>query len=244
MNEQHNEPIKDQLLDRIKKGEVVMRPKFHFTLKVLATALVAFAVLVISVFIFNFILFSIRINHHDTLLSFGVDGLVAFLFFFPWLLLLVDILLIALLEWLLRQFRFGYTIPVLYLLAGIVVMTAVTGFALDRGTPFNDRMIERARHLPAPVGDFYDGARKPWRKGSGLCHCEIVSIDENRLIASDLRKGTTTLQVVLPFDDDRATTTGLKVGDVVLIAGREKEGTLYAFGIHKLDDEELPRIRD
>lgn len=236
MNEEHKQPLKQQILENIRSGKVSMRPKLHFTLTVLATVFVSVAVLAVSVFIFNFILFSIRINHHDTLLEFGSNGLVAFLFFFPWLLLVIDIALIALLEWLLRRFKFGYKIPVLYLLLAIIAVTGVTGLALDRGTSFNERMIERTHRLPPPVGQFYDGARKPWKKGSGFCHCEILSIDANTMIVSDLRKGTTTLTVVFPMQDDRATTTDLDVGDVILIAGKEKDGTIHAFGVRKLSD--------
>lgn len=236
MNDDQKQPLKQKILQGIQSGEFLMRPKLHFTLRVLATIVVSLAVLAISVFIFNFILFSLRINHHDTLLEFGTDGLVAFLFFFPWLLLIIDIALIALLEWLLRQFRFGYKLPVLYLLLGIIALTGVTGVALDRGTSFNDRMVERTHRLPPPMGQFYEGVRKPWKKGSGFCHCEIVAIDGSTMIVSDLRKGTTTLTVVFPKHDERATTTDLKVGDVILIAGKEKEGTIYAFGVRKIED--------
>ena len=54
--------MKDELLAKIKAGEVTMRPKIHFTIKAVALVAVAFAVLVISILIFNFIFFSIRIS--------------------------------------------------------------------------------------------------------------------------------------------------------------------------------------
>lgn len=235
MNEhEQKKPIKERILAGIHAGDVVMRPRFHFTLKIAALVAVAFGVLIVSIFIFNFILFSIRINSHDTLLEFGFDGLLAFLLFFPWFLLALDIALIALLEWMIRRFRIGYTIPVLYLLALVAVVTIGTGLALDRGTDFNDRMLEKSHRLPKPFGAFYEGARYHPKPGSGICKCEILSIEGNTLVVEDLRSGTTTLVVTLPWSDMRATTTGLQIGDIVLIAGSEKGGVIEAYGVRKV----------
>lgn len=151
--------LKEKILQEIRSGQVQMRPRFHFILQVAALALLAFVVLVISVFIFNFIIFSIRINHVDTLLGFGPRGWGAFVHFFPWDWLLVDILLIAVLEWLLRTFRFGTKIPALYLLAGLLAVTLVAGAAIDRGTPFNDDLRQMHAGLPPPLRDLYGHVR-------------------------------------------------------------------------------------
>jgi len=151
--------LKEKILSDIRSGQVHMRPRFYFVLQVAALALLAFVVLVISVFIFNFILFSIRINHVDTLLGFGPRGWGAFIQFFPWTWLLVDILLIAVLEWLLRTFRFGTKIPALYLLGALVAVTLVAGLAIDKGTPLNDDLLQRHAGLPPPFGDLYSHVR-------------------------------------------------------------------------------------
>lgn len=236
--------IKDRILKGIQSGEVAMRPKIHFTLKIAALMAVTFSVLVITVFIFNFISFSLRVSDHDTLLQFGSEGVLAFLYFFPWLLLGIDLALIALLEWMVRRFRFGYTTPALYLLAGLIVSTVAAGFVIDRGTPFNDRMLEGSRHLPSPIGEFYEGAHRPHSRGSGICRCEILSIDSNHLILEDARNGTTTIIVTLPMNDPRATTTLLQVGDIVFVAGREVNGEIRAFGVRKVEGAHPLRVED
>lgn len=233
-NENKNLNLKDRLLKDIRSGDVAMRPKFYFTLKVAALVVGVLAAVVITVFIFNFILFTIRINSQDALLGFGPRGWEAFMRFFPWHLLVLDIALVVGLQWLLRQFKFGYKIPVLYLLAGLLVAAIAAGFVLDRGTPINDRLYEmRGRGLPPPLGNFYDRARRPPPPGSGVCRCAIVSIEGNTLVVEDTRNGTTTLKVVLPMDNPRATTTNLKVGDTVFIAGEEENGVIRAFGVRK-----------
>lgn len=233
-NHTQHENIKESVLRKIRAGHLTQRPQLYFTLKVAATVLVALAVLLLSVFIFNFILFGIRINSHDTLLGFGPRGLEAFLLLFPWPLFLLDILLVGALERLVRKFRFGYKMPVLYLLLALVGATVAAAAVIDRGTDLNDRLLHRAdRHELFLVGDFFEGARRPM-PGSGVCICSIKAIDGSTLTVTDTRSGTTTeLTVLLPQDDPRATTTGLKVGDVVFIAGDADDNVIRAFGVRK-----------
>lgn len=230
--------MRERILEKIDSQELSMRPKIYFTLKVAALVLVALAVLAISIFIFNFILFSVRINSHDSLLGFGPRGIEAFLLFFPWVWLAFDIALISLLEWLLRGFRFGYKIPVLYLLLFIFVITTFTALAIDRGTDVNDRLLRRADRHELPFGgEFFEGARRPM-PGSGVCICTITAIKGNVLSVLDTRNGSSTsLTVVLPLNDPRATTTLLIVGDTVFIAGDVEKGMIRAFGVRKVSPE-------
>ncbi|HVV15065.1 MAG TPA: hypothetical protein VHD55_01530 [Candidatus Paceibacterota bacterium] len=234
-NEKHD-TMQEAVLRRIRADELSMRPRAYFALKMAAIMLVALAALLISVFIFNFILFGIRINSHDSLLGFGPRGIGAFLYFFPWNLLLIDVGLVLLLQWMLRWFRFGYKTPVLYLLLGILAATAAAAVLIDRGTDFNDRLLHRAdRHELYFFGDFFEGARRPM-PGSGVCKCTITAIAGSMLTVEDAR-GTTTrqLSILIPAGSPRATTTGLAVGDVVFIAGDADEGgVIRAFGVRKL----------
>lgn len=79
----------------------------------------------------------------------------------------------------------------------------------------------------------YGHAHRPPPPGSGICRCTILTIEGNELTVQDTRSATTSLRVILPEDDRHATTTDLEVGDVVFIAGEEKDGVIYAFGVHR-----------
>ena len=233
MNEEkHPSHIRDQILKDIRSGDVQMTPRAYFTLKILALGALALGVLVTTIFIFNFISFSVRVNHHEALLGFGPRGYLSFANVFPWHLLILDLLLVILLEWLIRKFKMGYNIPVLYLLGALIFGAATLGFALDR-TPFNDRVIEHEGRLPPSIGRLYEHARRGPSPESGMCHCEILSIEGNTIIVEDPRRATSTLIVILPEDDPHATTSMLEVGDVIFIAGREEGGMFYAFGVSK-----------
>ena len=231
-NNHHN--LKEKLLHQIRTQEISMRPRVYFTLQMIALAVVSFFILVLSIFIFNFLLFTIRINSHDALLGFGPRGFEAFLFFFPWELLVLDVALIVALQWMLRTFKFGYKTPAVYLLLGLLGASMLFGFALDRGTLFNDHFLDEAdRHHMGPFGDLYGHARRPLPPGEGVCRCIILDIQGSTLTVQDSRS-TTTLTVVLPSDDVRATSTGLQIGDIIFVAGDLDNGAIRAFGLRKL----------
>lgn len=212
-----------------------MRPKVYFTIKVASIIVLALVVLLISVFILNFILFSIRINGHDALLGFGPRGWGAFLHFFPWGLLLADIIFVVVLERLVRYFRFGYKVPTLYLLGGLLTSALLLGFIIDRGTDMNDRLLRQSdqhRGHPAFI-DIYGGVRHPLLPGSAVCLCTVQSINDDTVIVKD-KRGTTTLSLIFSDNEPNATSTGLQVGDTIFVAGEIKDGMMQTFGIKKV----------
>jgi hypothetical protein len=154
--------LQERLLSKIRSGELTMRPRAYFVLKVAALVVVALCALVASVFICNFIFFTLRLNGQESLLA-RPGGLLLFLRFFPWELLLLDILCILVLERLLKHFSFGWRSPVLYLALALLALVVSAGFALDRGTRFNDEFLNRADHdvLPPPFGELYEYAHRP-----------------------------------------------------------------------------------
>ncbi len=240
----NKDTLREKIMGQIKRERIAMRPRLYFTLQLAAVAFVAFMVLVLSVFIFNFILFSIRINSHEAFLSFGPRGIMAFIIFFPWPFLIADLIFIAVLEWLLRTFKFGYRLPMLYVLGAILAVTFITGMAIDRGTGFNDRLMVRAGGpgLPGPLNGMYRDVRRP--QHDGVCLCTIVGIASGTLTVEDRRRGaTTTLTVLLPENDPRATSTGLTVGDTVMVAGDREDDVIRAFGVRKAPERGkfLPR---
>ncbi|HEV7449094.1 MAG TPA: hypothetical protein VGP13_00955 [Candidatus Paceibacterota bacterium] len=154
--------LQDTILQKIRDGKLTMRPRFYFTLKAAALVLVALGVLVVSIFLCNFIFFIIRINGHESLLA-RPGGIFLFLRFFPWGLLVIDAALIVLLEVLLKSFRFGYKSPIVYTTIAVLAVVIPLGFAIDRATDINDRVLERADHhgLPPPFGELYEHAHRP-----------------------------------------------------------------------------------
>lgn len=237
MNNPESKPnIKDAVLGKIHSGSLKMHPKYYFALRVAALAAVSLATLLITVFICNFLLFSIRINSSDSYLFFGPRGWGAFLALFPWDLFAIDVVLVGALLWLMRQFKFGYKSPILYIVLLLIAVTVAAGAFIDRATDLNDRALSAAdaHRLPGPVSVFYGSAHRLPPPGQGVCKCVVVSAQNGVLTVYDLRASTTPFTVELPPDDPRATTSGLGPGDVIFVAGERIGGSIDAFGVRKI----------
>jgi hypothetical protein len=232
MNENPQQP-KDKIqniLEKIQKNELTLKPKTYFRLRFAAVAFVVAVVLVVSVFLSSLILFTIRASGQASLIGFGPAGWQVFLLLFPWGLSTVEIALIILLQRLLRSFRFGYKIPVLYLLGGVVFVMLVSGFLVDK-TPLHNILLQQAdsNQLPPPFGNLYEDARRPPPPGYGIFLGTITSITGNTLILELFNPmdigTTTTMTVILPPGQ---TTVEEKVGDRIFIQGKIINGEIQA----------------
>ncbi len=228
---------KENVLARIREKNISMRPKLYFTSQVALAGLVALTILVVSIAIVSFILFGLRVNGHEALLSFGLRGVSAFLLVLPWPLLVLDILLVIFLERLLRRFKFGYRSPILYLMVGLVGVAVVSGLLLDRGTPMNDALLHRAEHggLPPPFGELYEHARVPAPHDRGIYRGTILEIATTslRLQHDDLdndHDDTGYLVLLPPGFDIRP----LFIGEKVYVAGDKEGDAIRAFGVQPL----------
>jgi len=237
--ENDNMDMKNNILGEIRSGVVLMRPKASFTFKLILLIFLVSLITGVSIFILNLIVFSARINHYDALLGFGASGLYTFIKFFPWYLMMLDVVLILLLLALVRKFRFGYKIPVLYLLSGIFASTILFAVALDFGTELNESLLKRSDKLPGPIEKLYLTAEKRIPSGSGICFCKIISIDGNTLVAEDNRNAGFRFKVLFPSKSTEKMLLEIVPGSVVFIAGVEKDGVIEAFGISNIN----PRIK-
>jgi hypothetical protein len=232
-------PIQQSVLAKIQQHEVRMRPRIFFMLKIASIIILTVLVLVLSILICNFIFFTIRLNGHDALLSFGGSGILLFLQFFPWDLFFLDAIALFCLWLLVRQFKFGYRSPWLYALMLLLVVSVLGGAALDRATPLNDSLLHQADagHLPPPLGELYTHSRHLPMPGSGEYRGTIASITGDMLILMSYEESTTTLVTVQIPKEGPDANEPLTVGEEVIVVGHLHNGVLQAFGIHSLDDQ-------
>jgi len=230
--------MQEKILENIRGEKIHMRPKFYFTLVFIALVLVSIFVFFITAFIFSYIVFSMRASSDLFLLGFGFRGFILFLLFFPWIYVLLDIILIGLLEWLVRRFSFGYKHSVIFVLVGILVIL-LSGSLLVEQFDTHKRLhsgIERvAREQNIPViGGMYTQVRRQPSHDRGLCRCIITGIDGSTLtlVDDDPIMGTTTMiKIFLP---DNYSTSTLEVGDSVFVVGEVRDGQIHAFGIREM----------
>ncbi len=268
-NENHNHEINhdtannhEELLKKIKEGQISMRPKVFFTLKVALLCLVALFILLISAFIISFIFFGLVISGRMLLLGFGFRGILLFILAFPWLLFAIDILLMASLDWLLKKFTFGYRSPLLYLVVGSSVIVIAAGCLITTTSIHRDILHREERKNPMPLfgpmlGGFYHGLRTP-PKNQGVFRGNVISTTTDGFILSDEKSdndsdfgiasttdigiatgtdfkplsGSQDLRVVLP--PEIQTAGFIQIGDRVFIAGDIVGNEIHAFGITKV----------
>lgn len=240
-NDARNDNLKERVLSDIASRDIRVYPRIYFILRIVLIAAIALLVLIISIFIFNYVFFSLRVSGRGMLLDFGPRGFSSFLEYFPWLLLVVDLALIVILEWLLRQFRFGYRSPVLYLLLGIFAITLSAGYLMNRATNIDDVLLHQAdrRLLFGPLGEVYESVRGSHLMDQGICECKILGINGNILVAQDIN-ATSNVPLTVTVPVSYAMPSSVQVGSVVFIAGTlSSSNTMQAFGISPLATSDI-----
>ena len=230
--------VKEGVLKAIREHKVAMRPAALFKAEYILMAVLSVIVLAITVELAGFIFFGLRINGHEALLRFGPQGVGTFLIIFPWLLFIIDVVLLILLLSLIRHFAFGYRKPILLVLGVLFVAGGASAFILDRETPLHDRLMRDSDHggLPAPFGGLYGHVRGPVPHEQGIYRGVVSEIlpDRFRMTHDDLDadQDDTGYEVIPPASDPL---TSFSVGENVYVYGNEAHGVIYAIGIQQLE---------
>ena len=221
------------VLEQIRTDKISMHSKAYYYAKVGLAILLALVFFGVSMLVFYYIVFLLRASGRSLLVGFGSRGFLFYLEAFPWWILAVDVLLVIMLERLVRQFKFAYRSPALYVLAGLLAVSALAGYGLAHTRLGGDRPNGGQQS----AGIFNDARRAPLPE-RGVCRCTITAIDGAQLSVVDTENGDLPLTVVLPADDAHVHSQGLQVGDKVFIAGDLRGGILYAFGLHRVAPDE------
>ncbi len=169
--------IRDAVMDKIRSGSAAVRPRWHFVLLsglVLVGSLAAFLALI---FLASFVFFTLDRSGAWFLPSFGARGLWTLLSAVPWLIIIAVLAFIAGLEFMALRFRFVYRRPLLYSLAGVLVL-AIMGALLIGLTPLHDTFNAMALRSRLPfVGGLY--------RSFGPQHTRSVHIGTITAVTSD-----------------------------------------------------------
>ena len=237
MNKTHLElQIQNGVLEKIRAGQVHMRPRIYFVARLMLTLLVAILALVISALVVSFVFFSVHESGEQFLLGFGSRGILTFLLLFPWASLLLDIVTLLVLEWLLQSFKFGYRISLLAVFLGIFACSTILGILVTL-TPLHSVLLNQADQGVLPViGEMYESIRDS-HADRGIFRGSIRSIQGNKIVLvhddrdHDSDDGMQT--IILP-----ANYPPLNVGDRVYVFGSPSGGVIQAQGIKKLSPEQ------
>ncbi len=223
--------LKDEVLNKIRTGNVQMKPKAYFVFKILLVAFVAALMVIVAAWIVSFIVFSLRVSERVVLLGFGWRGIESFFWLFPWRLFLIEIVLIVLLNWLLHHFRFSYRSPLLYSLTGGILLSGVIAIVMNSGS-LQENLFQRYQQNNLPlIGGMYEKIMKPDDKPE-ILRGMIVDIQHDSLLIKNTDEETALIKVLLP--EAAMLNQIFNVGDEVFVAGDLVEDTLHAYGIKKV----------
>jgi hypothetical protein len=244
MNTPHNDRVKNNVLDKIRSGEVKMHSKYIYFFKVSVIIALAVFVTFISSALISFIMFSVIVSGRLILLGFGFRGLVTFIITFPWLLLLIDLGLVVMLERLIKHFKFGYRTPLVYSIGAIVAANIIIGIVIYE-SPLHHTIARNARvhHIPV-IGDTYRHVRLPPREfgvfrgvvtsmGTSSFVVQSINVDADSDADNQNGASTTSIRTVFVHPDIPFQNIIMK-GDYVFVAGDIRGDDIFAFGLQKL----------
>lgn len=233
----NNTKIKEEIFKKIESGELSMKPKLFFYFKIGVLLLSIFTALVVSSFLISYMLYSLRIGGQLYLLSYGSKGIYEFFMIFPWFVLVLDILLLFLIDWLIKSFRFGYNSPIIYLFLGTFMLITILG-SLINFTIFNKAMMFRAEYNSLPiVSNYYNGIRRSHSK-QGTFRGIVKSIEGNTfvLMHDDYDDDSIDDQVTVIMPEGLNLGKLIVEGDNVFLAGEIGTTSIVrAYGLTKID---------
>jgi hypothetical protein len=232
-----SQELKQKIMGAIQKGEVTMRPRWHFVLR---STLLVLGIVIMGlslVFLSSFVLFLLRANGVIFAPLFGFRGLRSFIFALPWILIGLSFLFIVILEILARFYGAGRKTPLLYSAAGVIgvvtLCTALVGYA-----GFHERLSMRAFEGRLPV---MGGMYREIPMAQHVYRGRIISVFDQQFIIEH-RRGTTTILIDEKTGFPHGTDLG--EGDVVVIIGDRTGDSVQAEGVMKVDEMDFdPRKR-
>jgi hypothetical protein len=227
--------IKNEVLNKIKSGQINMRSKAYFLVKLGFLSILTILITLVSVFLLSFVLFSSSLDGSLFLVRFGGTGLYNFILTLPWYLLLLDIFLLILLDMLLKSFSFGYKSPVVFLFGGTFLFITIIS-TLINFTPLHQKIMNSVEGNKSPLfHNIYDGVDSRYQK-PGTWKGYVGKINGNSFQFKYVKGITGQYGDAEVFAVNEITVVDkLMEGDLVFVAGNILDNRIMAYGIKKLN---------
>ena len=215
------EDLRQQIMQRIAKEKVTMKPKLYF-MAVAVLLGVGLAATLVTAVLFAAVL-SYRLSREAPLefLDFGSAGISPMLLALPWIPFAVAIISLSIGVWLVKKYDFAYKRSSLGLAVAFVAVLALAGAGVAK-TGLVEELEEHAPHHLAPLFT-HDASRRGGLVG------EIVTLADEELTLAT-RRGDL---VTVTLDDDIHYPHGpeLATGQLVRLIGSWDDDVFEAHGI-------------
>ncbi len=238
MNDKTTLKLEDKIMSKIKNGQVKTRSKYFFLAEKFGLGSVFTLSIVLAALFFNLIFFYLKTTDNLKYLSFGSDGIYAFLESFPYLLVIAFILLIFLADYLLAKADFSYKKPFRYFVASLIMFVVAIGGVLAC-TEISEKIEEQAFSDLSPGHIFKPFLRRGIEARNSGVAGKISEIGENYLI------------IETPIRAQNVDTGNLEalngqqfmIEQFIMVIGERKGDVFVARRIRIVDEEKMPMIK-
>ncbi len=232
--DEKSKKLQDKIFDAIKKGEVVMRPRWHFVLKTILITLGVVILSLVTIYLTSLIIFGLRETGIIFAPGLGLRGLFVFARALPWVLIILVGIFLIVLELLVKKYSFAYRKPLLFSVCGILAVVCITGWVLTR-TPMHGAIMQRMDHFNIPVvGHAYRDIREPMFHDAEMGKIMVITP-----MGFDMENPRKEIIIVSVTPNTRIfRQVQLKRGDYVMVIGPRIGDMVEAFGIR-----EIPKMK-
>lgn len=232
-----NTKLEEDVMSEINSGRVKLRSRYIFLAEKLGLGSAFILSVLLAVLFFNLVLFYLRASDNIGYLSFGNYGLLAFLDSFPYLLVVVVVLMVFLAGWIIKKSEFAYKKPFGYLALGLVVTVIFAGGILA----FTNvaEIIERTSYDQTRMGMILS---QFLHHGLGERHGgvagQVVEIGDGFLMIQTPRSiKKVDISKINNLDQSIAT------GTFVMVVGDSDDSAFQATRLRVLNEQEFQMIR-
>ncbi len=238
MESKQNPNLEDQVMGKIKCGQVKLRSRYIFLAEKLGIGSVLVFTVLLAVLLFSLALFYLQATDNLWYLSFGSRGIYAFLESFPYFLVVCLVLVILLSGWILKKSGVFYQKPFTYSIIGLLCLIFFVGTALA----FTG-LSEKIENETFSNGDaaiffrpFIGHGIKQRQKGTAG---KIIEVGDGyiQIQTPACQKKVYLNRLVRPLETD------LKPGMFVVAVGGHDGPEFVAYDMRILAEEDLPMIK-
>lgn len=230
LNHNQHSNTEDKILGDIKDGKIKMKPRLYFIAKGILLGFAFGILLLLTIYLASFIIFSIRISGIWFLPFFGNGHFSMILATLPWVLITLAILAIVTLEISAKKFRFVYQKPIAYSLlaitSGILLLGLLVGLS-----PFHARVFHGARQRSIPLLD------PVYHRYGSLEFQNVYNGIVSQIISPDFTIITprgNTLTVTPPDNNTQI----IEPGNFVIIIGKKENNHISADEMQIIEEDE------
>lgn len=224
--------LKNNIIEKIKAGQVAMKPRWHFVLQTAIWVAALLLVSMIAIYLLSFVFFVLHQSGLWLTPGFGWAGLMFFVVSSPWLLILLVGFFLLLLYLLVTHFSFSYRKPLVYSLLGTVLFViGVSSFI--QYTMMHERMQGFSeRHQLPGLAPLYRGIED--RRPEGMMVGVITRMTENGF-EIDTQRGES-VSVIITNKTKQPKNKEYTEGEQVMVVGKKIGNEVTAVGIRLYDN--------